>query len=164
MFTIGKLASLAGCQPLTIRFYEKKGLMEKPKRQENGYRTYTDKDVERLVFIRHCRYHGFSMDEIRDLLSLRDAPEASCGTVDSILIKQINKLDEYIRSTKRLREELIELRKKCPHSTSVANCGIMKGLLDRKLCPCIDDHPGGLPGGHSFATRSLDEADDPSED
>jgi DNA-binding transcriptional MerR regulator len=136
---IGKLAALTGCQPITIRFYEKKGLLERPARQANNYRSYTEKDVETLNFIRHCRYHGFSLEEIKSLLALREAPDANCGAVDTILDRQIKKLDEYIKLTLNLRANLIELRTKCPHHGSVSTCGIMKGLMDRSFCPCLND-------------------------
>ncbi|MDR2461560.1 MAG: Cd(II)/Pb(II)-responsive transcriptional regulator [Deltaproteobacteria bacterium] len=137
--SIGQLAAKTGCQPITVRFYEKKGLMNSPARQANNYRYYTEKDVEQLFFIRHCRYHGFSLDEIKSLLALREAPTASCGAVDSILDKQIKKLDEYIKLTENLRAHLIELRKKCPHHGPVSTCGIMKSLMDRTFCPCLHD-------------------------
>jgi DNA-binding transcriptional MerR regulator len=163
MITIGKLSSLTGTRTITIRYYEKKGLMEKPERQENGYRSYTQKDVERLNFIRHCRYHGFSLEEIKSLLALKEAPETNCGVVDSILTNQIAKLDEYIKSTQHLREELIELRRKCPHSGSIANCGIMKGLVDRNYCPCIHEHPTTIPHRHSFLPNSISENQIPEE-
>ncbi|MDR1394807.1 MAG: MerR family transcriptional regulator, partial [Deltaproteobacteria bacterium] len=58
LIRIGELAALVGVQVVTIRYYEKEGLLEKPKRSPNGYRTYRRSDVERMRFIRHCREHG----------------------------------------------------------------------------------------------------------
>jgi DNA-binding transcriptional MerR regulator len=159
-FTIGKLAQLTGALTITIRFYERKGLLSQPKRTPKGYRMYDHSDVERLKFIRHCRKHGFSLEEIKKLLELKQAPDANCGVVDEILDRQIKKLDESIRLTIQLRDELEELRKKCPHNVSIANCGIMNGLINQSECPCFDapliklaDPPDGG-----------EDADDPEED
>ncbi|MDR2353604.1 MAG: MerR family transcriptional regulator [Deltaproteobacteria bacterium] len=142
--SIGALAKLAKCQPMTIRFYEKKGLMDRPKRLDNGYRYYTNQDSERLFFIRHCRDHGFSIDEIKSLLELEKAPEANCGMVDNILEFHLKKLDNQLKSLNYLRQKLILLRKKCPNSGSVDSCGILKSLRERNLCPCTDSESESL--------------------
>jgi DNA-binding transcriptional MerR regulator len=150
MFTIGQLAKKTGSLTITIRYYERKGLLTKPKRNAKGYRMYDESDVERLRFIRHCRRHGFTMEEIKKLLDLREAPDSSCGVVDKILDTQIQKLEESLKQTIQLRDELIELRNKCPHNVSISDCGIMRGLIDQSLCPCfnspdIHDHSHSHP-------------------
>ncbi|MDR1040388.1 MAG: MerR family transcriptional regulator [Deltaproteobacteria bacterium] len=150
MYTIGRLAALAGTKPITVRYYEKTGLMRPPSRLDNGYRSYSERDLDDLIFIRHCRSHGFSLDEIKELLALRDAPEASCGMVDAIVVSHIEKLDGLLKSIRSLRDQLSELRGRCPPGGKVSECGIMRGLMDRSRCPCGESrgHPHeGLPAG-----------------
>jgi DNA-binding transcriptional MerR regulator len=145
MYNIGKLAAMACCKPVTVRYYERAGLLKPPKRQGNGYRWYTEGDLEDLVFIRHCRSHGFSLDEIKGLLALKDAPEASCGLVDEIIERHIAKLDGLLKSVTSLRDQLSDLRCRCPMGGPVSECGIMRGLMDRSSCPCGDLGRGQWP-------------------
>ncbi|MDR3134522.1 MAG: MerR family transcriptional regulator [Deltaproteobacteria bacterium] len=135
MYKIGKLAELADCQPVTIRYYEKEGLLEKPSRGENGYREYGQEDLERLTFIRHCRDHGIALADIKILLGLRKAPDGDCGPVDQMVNRLIAQLDEKLKSIKKLKKNLETLRGRC-HGGSIANCAILKGLSDRDNCAC----------------------------
>ena len=73
MLSIGRVAAETGCHIETIRYYEKEGLLPAPERTKGGHRLYTRQMVERLLFIRRSRELGFSMGEIRQLLSLVDA-------------------------------------------------------------------------------------------
>ncbi|MDR1036561.1 MAG: MerR family transcriptional regulator [Deltaproteobacteria bacterium] len=152
MYKIGRLAVLAGTTAMTVRYYEKAGLLDKPRRNDNGYRCYSERDLEILLFVRHCRSHGFTLEEIKDLLALRDAPEASCGLVDQIVVRHIEKLDAELKSLKSLRDQLMELRSRCPPGGKVSECGIMRGLMDRSCCPCGEPgeghpHDWGCPVG-----------------
>jgi len=72
---IGQLAQIAGVDPQTIRFYEQRGLLPLPDRQENGYRIYTKRHIEQLAFIRRCRILDLSLAESRATeLSGRPSP------------------------------------------------------------------------------------------
>lgn len=79
--TIGHLARLAGVGVETVRFYERQGLLAEPERRQSGYRQYSDEVIQRLRFIRRAKELGFSLAEIRDLLSLRDDPAATAADV-----------------------------------------------------------------------------------
>jgi DNA-binding transcriptional MerR regulator len=135
MYKIGKLAEMAGCQPVTIRYYEKEGLLEKPSRGENGYREYDQEDLERLSFIRHCRDHGITLADIKFLLGLKEAPEGDCGPVDQMINRLIHQLDEQLMSIKKLKKNLEALQGRC-QGGSIANCAILKSLSDRDNCSC----------------------------
>ena len=76
--TIGKVAEKTGCHIETIRYYEKERLLASPERSEGGHRLYTNALIERLVFIRRSRELGFSVLEIRGLLSIVDGEQVSC--------------------------------------------------------------------------------------
>jgi MerR family copper efflux transcriptional regulator len=80
--TIGRAAQRAGVGVETIRFYERRGLIQQPARpQSGGYRLYDEDVVERIRFIRQAQELGFSLREIAELLSLRADPAADCGDV-----------------------------------------------------------------------------------
>jgi DNA-binding transcriptional MerR regulator len=147
MYNIGKLASLSGVLAVTIRYYEKVGLMERPKRQDNGYRLYSEEDLARLSFIRHCRHHNLPIEAIKELLALNDSPATSCGAVNDIIDRQIERLEELGRSINDLKNHLAGLRERCSGLGTVAQCGIMKGLMDQDpACPCPEDGAGeGIP-------------------
>jgi len=74
MYRIGELAKMAEVTPDTIRYYEKQQMMEHEVRTEGGFRLYTESDLQRLKFIRHARQLGFSLESIRELLSIRIDP------------------------------------------------------------------------------------------
>jgi DNA-binding transcriptional MerR regulator len=151
MYTIGRLAALAGCRAVTVRYYERTGLLRSPARLENGYRAYSAEDLEELRFVRHCRSHGFTIGETRELLALRGAPAASCGAVDELVTRHIRKLDRLLESVKSLRDQLAELKGSCPSGGNVAECGIMRGLMDRAFCPCGAPGEEGSGRAHAHA-------------
>ena len=134
---IGKLAELAGCQVVTIRYYEKEGLLAKPARSGAGYRLYAADDVERLKFIRHCRSHGMTLNEIKALLKMRETPDRDCSEVNELVDRHIAEIEDQIQSLKRLKDHLVQLRKKCPHGGIMSACGIMRGLNDQLECSCF---------------------------
>lgn len=69
--TIGRLAKEAGVNLETVRFYERRGLLPRPPRSSSGYRMFPAEAARRLRFIRRAQELGFSLKEIRELLSLR---------------------------------------------------------------------------------------------
>ena len=69
---IGEVAKISRCPTVTIRYYERIGLLPNSKRTASNYRIYDKSDLERLRFIRHCRNHGMSLSDIAKLLSIKD--------------------------------------------------------------------------------------------
>lgn len=125
---IGDLAQATGSAVETIRFYEREGLLPPPVRGANNYRQYRREHVERLAFIRQCRALDMALDEIRDLLSLRDAPGRHCGEVNALLDAHIAHVAERVRELRALQRELQLLRSRCVSPHSVAACGIIQEL------------------------------------
>ena len=107
---IGELASLAGSDVDTIRYYEKIGILPKPARTESNYRQYNDQHADRLKFVRHCRSLDMTLDEIRVLLQFRDAPESNCGEVNRLLDEHIGHVISRIAALTELEQELRKLR------------------------------------------------------
>ena len=82
-FTIGQVAKHAGVGVETVRFYERKGLLEEPERKASGYRQFDEKVVDRIRFIRRAKELGFTLKEIKELLELRLDPATTCADVQS---------------------------------------------------------------------------------
>jgi Cd(II)/Pb(II)-responsive transcriptional regulator len=125
---IGELARRTGCKVVTIRYYEKEGLLPAPPRSEGNYRRYGEADGERLVFIRHCREYGMSLEDIRALLDFRDHPQRDCAWVDALIARHIDAVEAKIRSLDHLKGHLRQLAQSCSGGGSGETCGIMRGL------------------------------------
>src|SRR5437016_958631 len=95
---IGRLAKLSGVRPDTIRFYERSGLLPKPSRTASGYRVYNDAALNQVRFIRKAQSLGFSLDEIKRIMSLRGRGKETCRCVVSMaeatLTETQSKLEE----------------------------------------------------------------------
>ena len=107
---IGQLAQSVGVDTQTIRFYERQGLLPPPDRQENGYRVYTEKHVERLAFIRRCRILDLSLAEIHELQRYQDDPHQSCTAVNALLDDHISHVRSQITALQALEKQLVSLR------------------------------------------------------
>lgn len=125
--TIGKLAQSAGVGVETVRFYERKGLLEEPSRGESGYRQYPRGTLTRLRFIRQAKELGFTLPEIQELLSLRTSPEASCAEVQERIQTKITDIEGKIRSLERMSRALHEMAGICS-----------AGALPTSECPILD--------------------------
>jgi Cd(II)/Pb(II)-responsive transcriptional regulator len=125
---IGDLAEATGTPVETIRFYEREGLIPPPQRGDNNYRMYVPAHVERLAFIRQCRNLDMTLDEVRALLALRDAPAQDCSEVNALLDNHIGHVQQRIRELQALRKELAALRARCTAPHAIAECGILTGL------------------------------------
>lgn len=125
---IGELASQAGCDVETVRFYEREGLLEEPRRDPSGYRRYAEQHLHRLQFIRHCRSLDMALGEIRTLLRFKDCPSENCGEVDALLDSHIQHVAKRVREHKALEKQLKALRGQCRESATSLNCEILKEL------------------------------------
>ena len=125
---IGDLAESTGTAVETIRFYEREGLIPAAQRADNNYRMYTAAHEERLAFIRHCRNLDMTLDEIRTLLRLRDAPLQDCGEVNALLDEHIGHVTHRIRELRALQKDLRALRARCGTPHAIEQCGILNEL------------------------------------
>jgi len=87
LHTIGQVARQSGVGVETVRFYEREGLIPQPSRPESGFRRYPQDAVSRIRFIQRSKALGFSLKEIKELLSLRVDSATSCGEVKDALSK-----------------------------------------------------------------------------
>lgn len=106
---IGELANQLGLNPRTIRYYESIGLLPEPARTPSGYRDYDERAGELLTFIRTAQGLGITLDEIREILAVRDRGQQPCSYVRDLLRQQVDDIDERIAELGRLRNELVTL-------------------------------------------------------
>ena len=106
---IGEVAEALGVHSHTIRFYEKQGLLPAPHRQPNGYRNYDPTIVSRVNFIQSSQAAGLTLSEIMSVLSLRDAGQAPCTHVSTLLERKLEVVHERQRELAVLEAELAGL-------------------------------------------------------
>lgn len=107
------LSRRTGCNLETIRYYEKIGVMPEPPRGANGYRCYDARHVSRLNFVMRARKLGFSLNEVRDLLTLVDRGMHTCAEVENVATHHLEHVRSRIDDLRRIESEL---------SRTVANC------------------------------------------
>lgn len=132
-FSIGDLSRDAAVKVETIRYYEKIGLMPEAARTRGNHRAYTQSHRDRLTFIRHSRELGFSLNDIRALLDLSDAPEKPCSEADAIAAHHLEKVRSRIVRLKALEGELMRMISACS-GNKVADCRVIEALSDHSLC------------------------------
>jgi len=103
---IGEVAERTGLTSPTIRYYESIGLLAQPPRSATGYRRYTDTTVEELRFIKKAQSLGFSLEEIREILTLSRAGDTPCSHVLDLSRRHLNAVEERIRQLTRFRDQL----------------------------------------------------------
>jgi len=139
--TIGKLAKQADLGVETLRYYERRGLIEPRGRTESGYRFYSNDARRRLRFIRRAQALGFSLDEIAELLSLSDRPERSAAEVKRLARAKIADIETRIHDLERMRSALSVLEEQCPgHAGTTAECPILAALNQRDPEPASGEN------------------------
>jgi len=129
--TIGKLAASAGVGRETIRYYERKGLLESPPRSAAGYRHYPPDAVDRLRFIRRAQELGFTLAEIIELLSLRVDEVSACGAVEARAREKLATVEDKIGDLRRIGDALSRLVEKCEAREPTSDCPILEELEER---------------------------------
>jgi MerR family copper efflux transcriptional regulator len=129
---IGQASLASGVSPKMIRHYEKTRLLPKALRNDSGYRSYGEKEVQVLRFLRRARNLGFSVDEMRDLLSLWEDRNRASADVKRLVLEHIVVLEEKAEALRQMTEALSHLAASCPGD-------------DRPVCPIIHDFATKLP-------------------
>lgn len=128
-YKISQLAKLSELTTVTIRHYDKIGLI-KPIRSSSGYRLYTPVDLEKLTFIKNAKASGFTLEEIKQIFQFMEHQP----TRKSAVVKQLifNKLDDLNRQSNKLKQTqkmLNELSKLCTGEKPVDQCPILKKMF-----------------------------------
>ncbi len=143
-FTIGALAREAGCSVQSVRWYEAQGLLPAAARTAGNQRRYEGRHLARLKFLRHARDLGFSLDDIRELLSLTGKPDMTCEVADSIASRHLTRVEERIAALTELRDELSSMVHEC-RGGRIADCKVIEVLSDHQKCQ-HDEHLDVVPG------------------
>ena len=106
---IRELTYQTGISAKTIRYYESIGVLPSPNRKPNGYRNYDAADVERVKLAAGARRLGFSLDDIGEILAMRDRGEAPCRAVLDLLARKADEIHLRIAELQRLETELYQL-------------------------------------------------------
>lgn len=125
-YTIGTLAQKAEVNVETIRYYQRRGLVDEPNKPLGGFRRYTDTHARRLRFIRESQKLGFSLDEVGDLLALEDGRH--CREAERIGSRKLTTVRERIAQLRRIEKLLATLVDQCHCNTGRVRCPLITSL------------------------------------
>lgn len=137
---IGVLARRAGVNVQTVRYYERRGLLAAAARRPSGYREYTDRSLDRLLFIRRAQELGFTLAEIEDLLTLRLRRGTTAAEVKARATTTIERIDGKLEDLQRIRRALAHLAGRCRGEEGPAgDCPLLDALGPLEpACPSCD--------------------------
>ncbi|UCC53051.1 MAG: heavy metal-responsive transcriptional regulator [Anaerolineaceae bacterium] len=132
---IKQFSELTGLPPKTIRYYEEIGLLPPARRLDNGYRDYAAVDIDRGHFIAGARSLDFSLDDIQEILAMREQREAPCRVVLDLLQERADEINRRIAQLQRMETELRELHR--------LGLTFPTDDVDGKNCIChlVSEHP-----------------------
>ena len=129
-FTIGRLAAAAGVNVETIRYYQRIGLIDEPRKPRQGFRKYPYQTLEHIRFVKRAQQLGFSLQEIADLLELGDG---HCRDVRIRAEKKRDKIEKQIRDLQALQDTLTQLINACHSGKRKQKCPIVETLLAQDI-------------------------------
>lgn len=125
--SIGEVAAMAGVNVQTLRFYERRGLIEEPPRGASGYREYPEDSIRRIRFIKRAQDLGFALAEVQQLLRLRDDPGMPCSKVQTTARAKMDEIDEKLRRLRAMRAALNDLVTSCA-ANRAHHCPLLEAL------------------------------------
>lgn len=125
---IGEVAERANVNLQTIRYYEREKLLPRATRLASGYRTFSEDTVRRVRFIKRAQELGFTLAEIRELLSLRVDGRRSSAVVRTIAEGKIADIDQKIRALQSMKRTLSHLTAACSGHGPASECPILESL------------------------------------
>jgi MerR family copper efflux transcriptional regulator len=132
--TIGEAARQAGVGVETIRFYERRGLVEQPRMPAGRHvRIYPAETVTRIRFIRQAQQLGFSLREIEELLALRADPNADCSEVRAQAVAKLHEVEEKVERLRQIGAALEAVIAVCPGAGGLEACSILDKLAETEL-------------------------------
>ena len=123
---IGELSRRTGCNIETVRYYERIGLLPKPSRR-GPYRYYENEDVERLAFVRRSRELGFTLDDIRALLTLAAGGQETCADVREIAATHLAAIHAKIVDLRAMERALEQAVRACDPG-GMGECPVISAL------------------------------------
>ena len=123
-----EVAALAGVNVETLRYYERRGLLDEPPRSVRGYRVYPDGAVEVVRFVKRTQELGFSLEEIDELLHLAGGGPDDCDQVRILAEAKMDELARRISDLNRMRDSLAELESTCAFPRRDRRCPMLSSL------------------------------------
>ena len=127
-YLISDIAKKTDLSTDTIRFYEKRGLIQPNFRASNQYRYYGEEALKRLIFIKRCRALGMSLKEIEYLIQLEQNPEQDCCEVNQMIDQHLIDISNKTKELQLFKQQLMALRESCNTPTTINHCQILKTL------------------------------------
>lgn len=123
-----EVADRAGVNTQTLRYYERRGLLDEPPRSAAGYRDYPASAVTVLRFVKRAQELGFSLGEVEGLLALADGGPASCDTARTLAAAHMAELDRKIADLQRMQASLGALVATCERPRADRSCPLLAAL------------------------------------
>jgi DNA-binding transcriptional MerR regulator len=130
---IGALSKRTGLSVDAIRFYEREHLLPSPRRSEGGFRLFREQDVAVLQFIKSAQELGFSLDEVRELLLLRDQDAKACPKMERLLRAKLTSVENKIAALNVIGRELKSALRKCAVALNSSPSA------EPQTCPVLDE-------------------------
>jgi len=111
--TIGKLALAAGVGVETIRFYERKGIIKRPPKNEGGFRHYPEEEAARIRFVKRAQELGFTLREVKELLEIQSKRKITGGQVKAKAEEKVVEIRQKISDLKQMEQSLLRLAEVC---------------------------------------------------
>ncbi|MFC7450141.1 MerR family transcriptional regulator [Rhodococcus daqingensis] len=126
-----EVAARAGVNVQTLRYYERRGLLDEPPRSAAGYRAYPADAVAVVRFVKRAQEHGFSLDEIEELLHLAEGGPDDCQAARELAQAKVAQLADRIADLQRMQRSLTELVSTCELPRTDRSCPLIQTLHDR---------------------------------
>lgn len=126
--TTGQVADEAGVKKDTVLYYEQEGLIDEPPRTDNGYRQFPNSVARTIKFIQEAQTLGFTLNEIKSLLSIRDGSQKNCDDVRELAQEKQNSIKKKINKLRKIENTLDDLIDECEREGSYDYCPIIESL------------------------------------
>ena len=124
----GQVARDAGVNVETLRYYERRGILQTPERRPSGYREYTNETVGVIRFVKRAQELGFSLHEVETLLTLAAGGPESCDSARALATRKLDELDAKMRSISAMQDSLRRLVATCEMPRSERDCALLEAL------------------------------------
>jgi Hg(II)-responsive transcriptional regulator len=125
-----EVASRAGVNVQTIRYYERRGILPEPARTGSGYRSYDDHAVRTVRFVKGAQQLGFSLEEIDSLLELAVGGPSNCDAARKLATEKVAELEAKIARLSAMADSLRQLAATCDRSRNKRDCPLLEAIED----------------------------------
>ena len=128
LYKIGSVAKMANVNIQTIRYYERRSILKPKITKESGYRLYDESAVKTISFIKNAQELGFTLEDIRQLMGLRNTSKTRCQKVQAKANEKLDDVKDKIKMLKGIERTLKKLVKDCENNKTSNGCPIIDGM------------------------------------